>query len=150
MKQIAKNTVEAIVRLVEDADSQIANDYSQSSPNIITMVVSSNGEIASPIDLARCGDDAEALRLITVLSDGTLGVYPTNELDNASRDIAREIFGEKVKRVIIWTRRQAKSSIILNMMDVNRFEESVNKTRNLFDMVDELYGNGGFIVTGIY
>lgn len=151
MKQnLAKNTVEAIARLIENADKQTTSGSNQFSPNIITMLVSNNGEIVSPADLATLGDDSEALRLTTILSEGTCGVYPTNELDNTSRDIAREIFGEQVKRVIIWTRWQAKSSIVFKMIDVNRFEGSVNRTRSLLDMIDELYDDNGFIVTGIY
>lgn len=149
MKAINKDTVKAIVHLIEEADKQntIISEYKH---NITTVVVSNNGEIASPMDLAVLGENADALRLTTILSNSTSGFYQTNELDNASRDIAREIFGEQVKRVTIWSRVQAKNAIILSMMDVRQFELSVHKTRNLFNLIDELYDNDGFIVTGIY
>lgn len=149
MKTINKDTVKAIAHLIEEADKQNMST-SEFKHNIATVVVSSNGEIASPMDLAVLGDDSNALRLITILSNSTSGFYQTNELDNASRDIAKEMFGEQIKRVTIWSRVQAKNAIVLSMMDVKNFEVSVNKTRNLFDLIDELYNEGGFIVTGIY
>lgn len=149
MKQIAKNTVEAIVSLIENADNQEIN-FPELRCNVTTVAVSSDGKIACPMDMAVRGDDADALRLTTILSNSTVGFYPTNELDNAGRDIAREVFGEKVKRVTIWSRVQAKNAIILSVIDARNFEESVNKTRNLINLIDELYDNNGFIVTGIY
>lgn len=149
MKAINKDTVKAIVHLIEEADKQntITSEFKH---NVATVVVSSSGGIASPMDIAVWGEDIEALRLTTILSNSISGFYQTNELDNASRDIAREIFGEQIKRVTIWSRVQAKNAIILSMMDVRQFETSVNKVRNLFNMIDELYDNDGFIVTGIY
>lgn len=149
MKAINKDTMKAIAHLIEEADKQdvFTSEYKH---NITTVVVSNNGEIASPMDIAVLGENADALRLTTILSNSTSGFYQTNELDNASRDIAREIFGEQVKRVVIWSRVQAKNAVILSMMDVRQFELSVHKTRNLFNMIDELYDNDGFIVTGIY
>lgn len=151
MKQIAKNTVEAIVRIIENADKQELPFSLELKCNAITVAVSlSDGKVACPMDMATHGDDANTLRLTTILSNSTVGFYPTNELDNAGRDIAHEIFGKEVKRVTIWSRVQAKNAIILNMIDARSFEESVNKTRNLFSLIDELYDNKGFIVTGIY
>lgn len=149
MKQMIKDTVKAIAHLIEEADKQ--NVFSpEYKHNITTVVVSNNGEIAFPIDLAVWGENSDALRLTTILSNSTSGFYQTNELDNASRDIAKEIFGEQIKRVTIWSRVQAKNAVISSMMDVKQFELSIHKTRNLFDMIDELYDNDGFIVTGIY
>lgn len=149
MKQIAKNTVEAISRLIEDADKQelFTPEF---RCDAVTVAVSSDGKIACPMDMAVRGDDADALRLTTILSNSTVGFYPTNELDNAGRDIANEMFGEKVKRAVIWSRVQAKSAIMLQVIDARNFEGSVMRTRNLIDLIDELYDNGGFIVTGIY
>jgi len=149
MKAINKDAAKAIAHLIEEADKQntITSEFKH---NIATVVVSINGEIASPMDLAVLGEDADALRLTTILSNSVSGFYQTNELDNASRDIAKEIFGEQVKRVTIWSRVQAKNAIILSVIDARNFEESVNKTRNLFNLIDELYDNNGFIVTGIY
>lgn len=149
MKSINKDTVKAITHLIEEADKQ-NTIISEFKHNIATVVVSSSGGIASPMDIAVWGEDTEALCLTTILSNSTSGFYQTNELDNASRDIAKEIFGEQVKRVTIWSRVQAKNAIVLSMMDVRQFETSVNKIRNLFNMIDELYDNDGFIVTGIY
>lgn len=149
MKAINKDTVKAIAHLIEEADKQNAIT-SEFKHNIATVVVSSIGEIVSPMDIAVCGENADALRLTTILSNSTSGFYQTNELDNASRDIAREIFGEQIKRVTIWSHVQAKNAIVLSMMDVRQFEASVNKMRNLFDLIDELYDSDGFIVTGIY
>lgn len=149
MKAINKDTVKAISHLIDEADKQNVS-ISEFKHNVATVVVSSNGEIASPMDLAVWAEDTEALRLTTILSNSISGFYQTNELDNASRDIAKEIFGEQIKRVTIWSRVQAKNAIVLSMMDVRQFETSVNKTRNLFNMIDELYDNDGFIVTGIF
>lgn len=149
MKQIAKNTVEAIVRLIENADKQEAYAV-ESKHNVITVAVSSEGKIVFPMDVAVGNGDIEALRLMTVLSNSTIGFSPTNELDNASRDIAREVFGEQVRRAIIWSRTQSKNAVSFQMMDVSNFNDSVNKMRNLFEMIDELYDDNGFIVTGIY
>lgn len=149
MKQITKNTVEAIVRIIEDADKQELFTP-EIKCNVMTVAISSDGKITCPIDIAVYGDDADALRLVTILSNSTGGFYPTNELDNAGRDIAREVFGEKVKRVTIWSRVQAKNAVMLQMLDARNFEGSVIKTRSLINLVDELYDDGGFIVTGIY
>lgn len=149
MKTINKNTVEAIVRLIEDADKQEMT-FPELRCNVTTVVVSSDGKIVCPMDLSICCDDADSLRLTTILSNSTAGFYPTNELDNAGRDIVREVFGEKAKRVTIWSRVQAKNAIILSMIDARNFEGGVVRTRNLFNLIDELYDNNGFIVTGIY
>lgn len=150
-KTINKNTIEAIVRIIENADKQEQPFALELKCSAVTVAVSSSdGKIACPMDMAIYGDDADTLRLTTILSNSTAGFYQTNELDNAGRDIAREIFGEEVKRVTIWSRVQAKNVIIFRMIDARNFEESVNKTRNLFNLIDELYDNRGFIVTGIY
>lgn len=149
MKAINKDTAKAIAHLIEEADKQ-STITSEFKHNVATVVVSSNGEIVSPMDLAVCGENADALRLTTILSNSVFGFYQTNELDNASRDITKEIFGEQVKRVTIWSRMQAKNAIVFGMMDVRNFEISVNKIQNLFDLINELYDSDGFIVTGIY
>lgn len=148
MKQMIKDTVKAIAHLIEEADKQnvLIPEYKN---NIATVVVSSNGEIASPMDLAVFGENADALRLITILSNSTSGFYQTNELDNASRDIAKEIFGERVRRVVIWSRLQAGNAVI-QIIDAKTFEDGVDRTRRLFNLINELYDNDGFIVTGIY
>lgn len=149
MKAINKDTVKAIVHLIEEADKQNVL-ISEFKHNVATVVVSSNGEIVSPMDLAMRGENADALRLTTILSNSTSGFYQTNELDNASRDIAKEIFGEQVKRVTIWSRLQAENAVILQMIEAKTFEDGVDKTRKLFNLINELYDSDGFIVTGIY
>ena len=149
MKKIAKSTVEAIVRLIENANQEKESFSQELNPNAVAAVVSNDGKIACSMDIALWGDDAEALRLMTILSYSVQGVYPTNELDNASRDIAREVFGQNVKRVLIWTRRQCKYALLINI-GLDEFDEDVERTKRLFNLIDELYDNGGFIVTGTY
>lgn len=149
MKTINKNTVEAIARLIEDADKQKQNFIPKFKTGVETVVVSQDGMAVSPIDVALLFDDPEALRLITILSNSFEGTCQTNELDNASRDIAHEMFGQNVRRVFIWTRRQCKNALALNI-NVDKFENDVVRVRQLFLLIDELYDNNGFIVTGIY